>query len=137
MLYYFLTIDKCDTSGSTPTKEDYLTILNIWVKHKGLVFGKLPVECFEIKKKIVMGNQIDWLHYHGIVSAKKMIVFKDMQVRGYSVKFQYLKTKKDIFNTAAYINKDKKDGYIYNDINDTLQILRQNISNEACIDTGC
>ncbi len=128
MLFYFLTIDKCDTSGGTPKREEYEEILNSW---KNVKRGVAHVECYEYKTKQILGMPTRWLHYHAIVKSSKMIIYKKVQKKGYSIRFNYLKTKEDVFNTAAYIIKQKHDEAECN-----IDELRTIVSNESQIDTG-
>lgn len=47
-------------------------------------------------------------HVHGIIRAPKRVYLKSLQVRGYHIYTDILKTQQDIDNWVRYINKDVK-----------------------------
>lgn len=102
--YYMLTLDQV-CMAKRPTKESYKKLL-LYLKKK-FELNLENVFCYEFKKKTSDDNK--WLHYHGIVSCKSKLKYKDFIVTGYSIDLQYCKTIKDLLVKVRYICKLKTD----------------------------
>lgn len=104
---YFLTIDDPKVNAH-PSKKDLF-------KAAGLVRDKYelapivpyPVHCFEWKYTKKYGKR---LHYHQLVRSKKFFIdYNDVELAGWSVKLEKLKTFYDVARVAGYIQKFKVD----------------------------
>lgn len=109
--FYALTIDKVSMDAEPTRKELWEVLLDIEEAsefEKDQFYSNFIT--FELKHKSAQCP--NWVHLHTLVGSKRPFVpYQEVKRRGYSVKFEKLKTKKDVVRWCSYIMKNKRDLY--------------------------
>ncbi len=110
---YFLTVDKCSTKDTPPTRGELLKVKDDICECAGLSdIAPFKVQCFE-NKRVDMKGKV-FIHYHCLLQSRNpFIQYKLIRKEGYSLKLLKLKSYFDVARTAGYIMKYKKDKIEY------------------------